>query len=134
MNSKSTHFDALALVCLFGATLLAGSGSAGVIELNSGALQTDSIEAKTLAVKNQSFSGKRLFLLQFPGPTRDVWMAQLQASGAQVLNAIPQNAYLIYADESAVRKLEALVQSGVVAGSVLYQPPPSSKPAIKALI
>jgi hypothetical protein len=99
----------LALSWLFFAT----SAAADSIELNTGLLQVESANARALAVSDYSFIGKRLFLLQFPSAMRDAWMSKLQATGAQVLNAIPHNAYLIYADAQAVKAVEALVQSGV---------------------
>jgi Subtilase family len=92
----------LAIACSTGA-------HSSAIELNAGFLDSQSSAARALTdlAKTPSVD-KQLYLLQFDQPMRDSWMQQLLATGVQVLNAIPQNAYLVYGDGKALNKVAAL--------------------------
>ncbi|MBS1791366.1 MAG: S8 family serine peptidase [Acidobacteria bacterium] len=72
------------------------------ILLNSGALDISRQTAKL------TLSGeKRLRLIQFAGAIQPAWYQALLASGAEIVNYIPNNAYLIYADADSVESLQA---------------------------
>lgn len=46
--------------------------------------------------------GHQLHLIQFAGPVQDDWLTSLrQTAGIQIVSYIPENAYLIWADQSA---------------------------------
>jgi hypothetical protein len=94
-------------------TLASGSDAhGGIIELNAGFLDTRSHAARALADSAKAPGvEKRLYLLQFDRPMQDVWMQQLLATGVQVINAIPQNAYLVYGDGDTLNKIAALENS-----------------------
>jgi len=67
-------------------------------------------------------SDKQLHLVQFPGPIKPEWYAQLEATGAQIVNAIPSNAYLVYGDAVALDKVAALANDGVAQWQGPYLP------------
>ena len=84
-----------------------------LILFNTGAVDTTAPEvfannSKALATN----SGKQLHLVQFPGPIMPEWYAQLEATGAQIVNAIPSNAYLVYGDAIALDNVAALANGG----------------------
>lgn len=79
------------------------------IQLNTGALDTRLQETGSVAKLNASTTtGKRLHLVQFPGPVRPEWHRNLTATGARIVSYIPQNTYLIYGDNACLQKVEAL--------------------------
>jgi len=42
-----------------------------------------------------------LFIVQFAGPVRDEWLAALDATGVKIISYIPNNAYIVRADNKA---------------------------------
>jgi len=84
-------------------------GERNRIHLNAGLIQTDGAKAKqqrTAAL--QSFSGKRLHLVQFSGPIQPKDYKVLGALGFRVVCYVPENAYLVYGDYQAVQGLRAV--------------------------
>jgi hypothetical protein len=81
------------------------------ILLNVGPIVTGSPEAAALRAPVGSFEGKRLHLVQFAGPIQPRWYADLEATGAQVVQYIPSFAYLVYGDESALSRVQQMAQS-----------------------
>ena len=82
-----------------------------------------------------SFDGKRLHLVQFAGPVQPAWRQALLDAGAQIVNYIPQNAYLIYGDAPAIARVQALAAAAPRVqweGAYLddYKIHPSAKPAV----
>lgn len=77
------------------------------IMLNAGAIDTTTAAAQALRSVVGDNSGKQMHLVQFAGPIRAEWLAGLQATGAQVVTYIPNNAYLVYGD---VHSLQAVRQ------------------------
>ena len=71
------------------------------ILLNAGSIDT-SRQLAGLAVDG----GKRLRLIQFAEAIKPEWHKALLASGAEIVNYIPNNAYLIYADAESVESLQ----------------------------
>ena len=57
-------------------------------------------------------TGSRLQIVQFHGPVLPEWLTQLQATGAKLVNYVPNNAYLVSVDSAAAAKLQALLASG----------------------
>ena len=54
------------------------------------------------------FAGKKLHLVQFAGPVKPGWLAQLKQNGVQIVSYIHENAYLIYGDTAALARMQAL--------------------------
>jgi subtilisin-like proprotein convertase family protein len=92
-----------------------------VILLNTGALDTRSDEARSIAASAPKVgAGNHLHLVQFPGPVQDAWLAQLDATGVRRIAYIPNNAYLVYGDASALAAVDALVGADVLQWSAPY--------------
>ena len=86
-----------------------GQGGEGtVIRLNSGSLHTTPLKKDSTTGGAGDFTGRRLHLLQFSGPVRQDWYAALEGTGARLVTYIPDNAYLVYADATALRRIEGL--------------------------
>jgi PKD repeat protein len=81
------------------------------VELNSGRLDTTSPDIQALRIPLETFSGKRLHLLQFAGPVTPEWRAELEKTGVAVVSYVPQNTYLVYGTSSALNALQAWAQS-----------------------
>jgi subtilisin family serine protease len=92
----------------------AGSGvrdDMNVILLRAGAFDTtegESLQANRIAQVEQS--GERLYLVQMVGPVKQEWLDELQ-SAAEVLAYVPNNAYLVRADQSGIDKINSLKSS-----------------------
>jgi len=77
-----------------------------LIRLNARPINTSAPEAKALRKTVGAFTGKRLHLVQFAGPIKERWLAELKQSGVQVVSYIPENAYLVYGDAAALARLQ----------------------------
>lgn len=86
-------------------------GSENLIELNSGGLDTSSRAVRNRPSVLQSGEGNRLHLVQFAGPVRPEWYAELRATGARVVTYIPRNAYLVWGSPAQVAGVQALAGS-----------------------
>jgi hypothetical protein len=69
-----------------------------LILLNAARLDTSQPETQALRQPAGNFAGKRLHLVQFAGPVQPAWRKALLDAGAQIVNYIPHNAYLVYGD------------------------------------
>ena len=100
-------FPRLALLGLF-ALGCAVCSPAQSIHLNAGAVDTGRAakKAPTRALA-ASFAGNRLQLVQFAGPIQPEWVAQLKKDGFQIVDYVPENAYLVYGGSAAARSLQA---------------------------
>ena len=58
--------------------------------------------------------GAALQVVQFVGPVRDAWLAQLRATGALPIQYIDSDGYLVWADPAARSRLATLVGQGNV--------------------
>ncbi|MBS0658011.1 MAG: S8 family serine peptidase [Verrucomicrobia bacterium] len=76
------------------------------IHLNAVKLQTRRAEVQAARQPVAEFEGRRLHLVQFAGPVRREWVRTLWESGAQIVAAIPSNAFLLYADAKVLRSLQ----------------------------
>src|ERR1043166_804830 len=81
------------------------------IELRSGAIDTSGSAQTPATQALNTFTGKRLHLVQFAGPIKPEWMQQLRASGAKIVTYLPQNAYLIYGDHSSLSSVQQFAQT-----------------------
>ncbi|MCA9977617.1 MAG: hypothetical protein KC413_17780 [Anaerolineales bacterium] len=74
-----------------------------------------------LAVKTAA--GPALHLIQFVGPIKDVWLAQIEAAGVVPIHYVANNGYLVWADDNGRAHLQNLVQAGdFLQYSAPYQP------------
>lgn len=84
-----------------------GQSALGIIRLNAGPIDTSAPAAaprvKTLAQP----TGKQLHLVQFTGPVQPAWLQELRDAGFTVVNYIPDNAYLVYADAPVIQSWQA---------------------------
>jgi hypothetical protein len=78
------------------------------ILLNVSRLDTTQPEIQTLRRPSGLFAGKRLHLVQFAGPVQPAWRKTLLDTGAQIVNYIPHNAYLVYGDAGALARVQSL--------------------------
>jgi hypothetical protein len=75
-----------------------GSPLPNVIYLNAGPIDTDLPGTKARRQPLAYFSGKRLQLIQWSGPVQPGWIAELNRLGVEIVDYIPENAYLVYGD------------------------------------
>jgi uncharacterized repeat protein (TIGR01451 family) len=80
---------------------------ADFIELHAQRLDTRTTGVKALRAARGNFSGSRLHLVQFAGPIKPEWRGELEAIGARVVDYIPNNAYLIYANAKNLARVQA---------------------------
>ncbi len=103
------------------ALLAIGSAGAGapVLRLNSADLETSTpamqlgrtaINASQLIARPDSVS-KRLHIVQFQGPVQASWYAALEQTGVQIVDFVPDFAYLVYADAQSFVALQQMVRS-----------------------
>ncbi|MGH9799363.1 MAG: S8 family serine peptidase, partial [Blastocatellia bacterium] len=84
-----------------------------LILLNAGILDTTKSELQQLRGKasglNESSSDGEasLHLIQFAGPIKPDWYADLEATGVKIVNYIPSNAYLVYGEPRQLARLAA---------------------------
>jgi hypothetical protein len=79
------------------------------LRLNSATIDTST--GAVGQVRQSTGSGKRLHLVQFVGPVQPAWRRALEKTGAQIVDYIPENAYLVYADARALATLQGLAGS-----------------------
>jgi hypothetical protein len=82
--------------------------SYNTIQLNAAPLDTSRPEIQSLRKSAAPFAGKRMHLIHFAGPVQPAWRESLLKAGAQIVSYIPQNAYLIYGDSSAIGQIQSL--------------------------
>jgi len=78
------------------------------ILLNAKTLDTSTPEVRSLQTSMGTFSGNRLHLVHFAGPPQAEWRDSILATGARIVSYIPENAYLIYGDPSALGRVRQL--------------------------
>ena len=106
VSMKSFFRVSLIGLLAFGASLL--NSSAQSIHLNAGVIDTG--RAAKLAPARAAaaeFSGSQLHLVQFDGPIQPEWVEQLKQDGYQIVDYIPDNAYLVYGGSSALKSVRA---------------------------
>src|SRR6266481_1391956 len=78
-----------------------------VITLHAGHLNTTSPEVQALRKPVAIGSGKRLHLVQFAGPIKPEWHAELEKTGVKVIDYVPNNAYVVYGHGPALQQMQA---------------------------
>jgi len=78
-----------------------------LIRLNARPINTGLPEIKASRKAVGSFTGRHLHLVQFAGPVKERWLAELKQYGVQIVSYIPENAYLIYGDAAALARVQA---------------------------
>ena len=81
------------------------------ILLNAAGIDTSIAATKAVHRPAAAFGGKRLHLIQFVGPVQSAWHKALRKTGAQIINYIPENAYLVYGDAQSLAKVQGLTDS-----------------------
>ena len=90
----------------FGCAIMVGSAQS--IHLKAGDIDTGRAAKKaSVRAVASTMAGRQLQLVQFDGPIQPEWVEQLKGSGFQIVDYIPENAYLIYGDSSAAKSLQA---------------------------
>jgi hypothetical protein len=80
-------------------------------------------------------AGPALHLVQFVGPIQDAWLEAVRATGAQLVQYIANNAYMVWADAASRSQLDALAADGnFVQFSGAYQPAFKLGPSIEQRI
>jgi subtilase family protein/putative Ig domain-containing protein len=75
--------------------------------LSAGPIDTSQSAARQLQRRRGEFPGRRLHLLQFAGPVRPAWYADLERSGARIVAYIPSNSYLVYGTAEQLAAIQA---------------------------
>ena len=83
-----------------------------VLMLSASLIDTTSDEALKMqeagAVVNAS--GRSLHLVQFRGPIKPEWYQAMTDTGVEVVTYIPNNAYIVYGDRQALRRVRNLAR------------------------
>ena len=79
------------------------------IELNSIRIKTRSPEGKALRKARGKFNGNTLHLIQFIGPIKPEWREAVEQLGVKFVNYVPQNAYLVSGDATALTRLQTWI-------------------------
>ena len=77
------------------------------IELNSLRLNSRAAETKSLRKQRAPFTGKRLHLIQFIGPIKPEWRAEIERCGVKVVSYVPNNAYVVRGDTKSLAQLQS---------------------------
>ncbi len=81
-----------------------------LILLNAGTLDTTNDDLQQLRGKTGKLSRGEtsLHMIQFAGPIKPEWHKALVNTGVKIVSYIPNNAYLVYGDQSALTRLAGL--------------------------
>src|SRR5580700_3323413 len=98
--------------------------------LNQIALQFNSIDTANGAgmvpadMQEADTAGRRLLLIQFKGPIQPEWLTPVKhLPNLQIVNYVPNNAYLVFTDTATEKQLEALrVPRGPIQWVGAYHP------------
>lgn len=107
------------------------------IELHAGVVDTraeDVRAARQVARRATDFSGKRLHLVQFAGPVKPEWFAELAKTRVEIVDYIPHNAYLVYGTGAAIASLQQFARGlSAVQFEGAYLDSDKIHPRVKAL-
>jgi subtilisin-like proprotein convertase family protein len=99
--------------------------------LNAGAVNVKQESAKRL--RGVKTAARRLHLVQFVGPIKPEWLDELTATGVEIVNYVPNNAYLVYGDDEALNNLQFwMSQSRFVQWESEYQAKFKIAPSVTA--
>jgi hypothetical protein len=102
------------------------------ILLNAARLDTTQPATQALRQPPGGFAGNRLRLVQFAGPVQPDWRKALLDAGAQIVNYIPHNAYLLYGDAAALARVQSLCALPTVQWDGPYLDQYKTHPAARA--
>lgn len=115
------------------------SDQENVILLNAGAIDTTKAELQQKRAKRlQSVrSGERteagLHLVQFAGPIKPEWYEELTATGVDIINYIPHNAYLVFGTAADLERVQTwAARSAYVQWDGAYESEFKLHPSVKA--
>lgn len=94
------------------------------IKLNAGAIDTSAPDVQATWVHSArlgSFPGKRLHLVHFVGPVKPAWREELEKTGAQVIDYLPDNAYLVYGDAATLGAIQTPTASPTLAAALHWE-------------
>lgn len=74
------------------------------IRLNAVTINARSAEARSLRKRVPEHGGKRMHLFKFPEPIQGDWYDALTRDGLEVINYIPNYAYLVYGTGDSIRR------------------------------
>jgi len=77
-----------------------------VIYLNAGRIDTDLPSTKGRRQPLAYFPGKRMQLIQWTGPVQAGWVEELKKLGVEIIDYIPENAYLVYGDWNVLSAMQ----------------------------
>ncbi|NBS55384.1 hypothetical protein EBT23_07525, partial [bacterium] len=77
-----------------------------VIYLNAGRIDTDLPSTKARRQPLAYFPGKRMQLIQWTGPVQAGWVEELKKLGVEIIDYIPENAYLVYGDWNVLSAMQ----------------------------
>lgn len=134
MSIRSTLRIWLHLLLLAGvAPLYAQPTQPPVIRLNAGVIDTSAAQTQARRQTLASETGKQLHLIQFSGPVEASWLQQLADQGLQIVNYIPDNAYLVYGNASSLRTMQTRASTDAsIRWEGEYRPEDKIQPGAKA--
>jgi hypothetical protein len=80
------------------------------VYLNAVEINTTSPAAQSLRGQQELVDGVGMRLVQFAGPIQPGWVRMLEATGVQIVTAVPSNAYLVYGNAKSFAALNAMMQ------------------------
>ncbi|MFN2230832.1 MAG: S8 family serine peptidase, partial [Anaerolineae bacterium] len=98
-----------------GAIDLSAAGLATHPELDQLLLREATLDTRSaeLGAASTVSEGEQFYLVQFAGPVRDEWLADLRSTGAQVVAYVPYDGYVVWGDENVRAQIAARVTSRV---------------------
>lgn len=63
------------------------------------------------ALQQTRIADEQFWLVQFVGPVKDAWIAEIEQIGLQRVSYMPNNAYVVWGDSDALTRLDSLVAS-----------------------
>lgn len=101
-----TALNRILHVCLFAALLGGGLSSTRAdspwLRLNAGDVDTRDPAWQARAARTPADPGRRLFFVQWSGPVQPAWREALETAGLQIVDYIPDHAYLVYGEARAI--------------------------------
>jgi hypothetical protein len=77
-------------------------------------------------------SGSQFWIVQFVGPIKERWLTELRTAGLELVMYMPQNAYVVWGDGSALVNLDVLARkSTVIQFTGPYEPSYRLAPALQ---
>ena len=85
-------------------------------------------------LRQSKVSGNQLWMVQFVGPVKPDWLDNLRALGIEIVIYMPNNAYVVWADGTGIKRLEALVgKDPTVQWTGAYEPAYRLEPSLQRL-